>query len=74
MAARRRRRGRSALPTFDGIVVGDPVQDDGSIDDPVLTGDQKLGEGGERCENKRGRRRLRNDVRQLTNGGRLLYR
>jgi hypothetical protein len=60
-------------PTFDGIVVGNPVQHDGSIDDPVLAGNQKRSKGGKRCENKPGRRRLRNDLRQLTDGGRLGY-
>ena len=60
-------------PTFDGIVIGDPVQDDGSIHDPVLTANQERGKGGKRCENEPGRRRLRNDLRQLTDGGRLGY-
>lgn len=54
-------------PTFDGVVIGDPIQYDGSVDNPVLAANQERGKGGERCENKRRRRRLRNDVRQLTN-------
>jgi hypothetical protein len=60
-------------PTFDGIVIGNPVQDDGPIHDPVLTANQERGKAGKRCENKPGRRRLRNDLRQLTDGGRLGY-
>jgi hypothetical protein len=46
-----------------GVDAVDPVQDDGSIDDPVLTGYQERGKGGDRCENKRERRRLRDDMR-----------
>ena len=60
-------------PRFLRIVIGDPVQDDGSIHDPVLTGNQERGKGGKCCENKSGRCRLRNDLRQLTDGGRLGY-
>jgi hypothetical protein len=43
-------------PTFDWIVIGDPVQDDGSIHDPVLTGNQERSKAGKRGENKPGRR------------------
>jgi hypothetical protein len=48
--------------SFDGVV-GDRIQDDGSIDDPVLASNQERGKSGKRCENERGRRGLRNDVR-----------
>jgi hypothetical protein len=44
IAARRRRRGKSAFNRlFDRVIIGDPVQDDGSIDDPVLTTNQDRG-------------------------------
>ena len=64
MAARRIRRGRSALSRdLDGVVIRDGVQDYRPVDDPVQAGNQHGNEGCQRAEQERWRRRLRNDLR-----------
>ncbi|MEH2499772.1 hypothetical protein V1294_006251 [Bradyrhizobium sp. AZCC 1678] len=63
IAARRIRRGRSALSRHRTVSsISNPVQDYRSVDDSVRAGNQDGNEGGQRTEKKR-RRRLRNDMR-----------
>ena len=52
-------------PTSNGVVVGDPVEDNRSVDDAVQAGNQDGNEGRQRAQKERGRRGLRNDMRQL---------
>jgi hypothetical protein len=62
IAARRIRRQIGLEPRFEGVVIGDRIQHDGSVDHAILTSDQNGDEGCQRAQQKRRRRRLRNDV------------
>ena len=63
IAARRIRRGRSALSRHLTSSSGYPVQDNRSVNDTVQTGNQDRDESRQRAQQERGRRRLRDHLR-----------